>query len=93
MVKFSATLITQPSEEAKQHGIRQRMVLSWTTDHPASHAGAGVLVYAGGEILDGSNFRGLRDALGSWIKTNDPKKACQALGVPVTEPGIVKTER
>ena len=90
MVKFSATLITPPSEEAKQLGVRQRTRLSWTTDHPASHDETGILVYASGEILDGFNFRGLRDTLGSWMKTNSPEKACRALGVPVGEPGIVR---
>ena len=88
--KFSATLITPPSVEAKGLGLRQRTRLSWATDHPASLDGAGVLVYANGEILDGFNFRVMRDAVGTWMKTKDPQKACKALGLPVGEPGIVK---
>ena len=90
MVKFSATLITPPSEEATRLGVRQRTRLSWTTDHPTSDDETGVLVYASGEILNGTNFRGLRDTLGSWMKAHSPEKACRALGVPVVAPGIVR---
>ena len=69
-------------------GIRQRSELTWTTDHPASHNGTGVLLHHNGEILDGFNFRGMRDMLGATIETNDPQRVCRALGVPEGEPGI-----
>jgi hypothetical protein len=85
MKKFSATLITPPSLEAKKLGLRQRTRLSWTM---ASRYGLGVLLYATGEILDGFNFRGLRDAVGARIETTDPVKVCRGLGVPVGEPGV-----
>ncbi len=65
----------------------------WTTDHPASREGAGVVVYGDGRLLDGVEFRRLRDTFGSWINTNDPLKVRQALGLPPGEPGIVRGGR
>lgn len=62
--------------------------LTWTTDHPMSSYGLGVLLYLDGDVLDGFNFRALRDHCGAFIVTDDPDKVRQALGVPIREPGI-----
>ena len=59
---------------------------------PQSHYGLGVLLYHDGQILDGFNFRGLRDTLGATIETSDPPRACRALGIPEGEPGIVEVK-
>ncbi|MDD1750980.1 MAG: hypothetical protein LUO89_14030 [Methanothrix sp.] len=63
--------------------------MTWTADHPSSHYGRGGLVDTNGEILDGFNFRRLRDVLGAIIETKDPLKVCQVLGVPAGETGVV----
>ncbi len=89
MRKFVATLVTPPSEEMKQVGLRQRMRLSWMPD-PSAHE-AGMLVYGREKTpLHSSSFRELRDTLGSWIQTNDPQKVCRVLGLPTGESGIVR---
>ena len=89
MAKFIVTLVVPPSSLAKSFRLRVRNRLTWTTDHPSSHYGFGVLVDTNGEILDGFNFRRLRAVLGAMIETKDPLKVCQALGVPAGETGVV----
>lgn len=59
-----------------------RFPLRWTDHHPASHYGIGVLLDPKGEVFDGFMFRYLRDALGSWIETDDPPRIAGCLGVP-----------
>jgi len=67
------------------------VALRWTTDHPASHYGLGVLLRKyGSEIVDGATFRAARDNFGAVIVTDMSRgKICGALGVPQDEPGIV----
>jgi len=85
---MKAILIIPDSEGRRELKVRQRSRLTWTTNHPASHYGLGVMLYSNGDILDGFNFRGLRDTLGARIETTDPEKVCRALGVPEGERGI-----
>ena len=87
---MKATLIIPESEARRALKSRKRSRLTWTTDHPASSYGLGVMMYANGDILDGFNFRGLRDTLGATIETTDPEKVCRALGLPAREPGIIE---
>ncbi len=89
---MKAVLIVPDSPERMAAGVKRRSRLTWTTDHPQSHHGLGVLLYPNGEILDDSSFRGLRVYLGARIETTDPVKVCGALGVPEGEPGIVEVK-
>ena len=60
--------------------------LRWTTSHPASSYGSGVLLYRnGGELLDGATFRALRDTRGAWPETDRPDRARTALALMSTE--------
>lgn len=84
---MKAILIIPESEARKA----KRSRLTWTATHAfCARYGPGVMVYANGEILDGENFRGLRDTLGATIETDFPEKACRALGLPAGEPGIIE---
>jgi len=86
-------LIVPKTEEAKAAGInRDRVRLSWTTEHPASSYGLGVLLYRNGRILDGAAFLCFRDLFGARIETTDPERVCRALGLPVGTSGIEKAE-
>lgn len=87
---MKTTLIIPDSKARQTLGARRRSRLTWTTNHPSSHYGLGVLLYSTGDILDGFNFRGFRDTLGAVIETDNPDKVCRALGIPVCEEGIVK---
>ena len=54
-----------------------------------SRYGGGVLLRGkSGDILDGAQFRALRDAFGAVIETDNPEQVVRALGVPADEPGI-----
>lgn len=54
--------------------------LRWTTEHPLSSYGKGVLVYRNGkEVLDANTFRALRDNKGAWLETDRPDRARSAL--------------
>jgi hypothetical protein len=63
--------------------------LEFTTEHPASHYGLGVLLLPSGEVLDGAAFRLLRDVQEARIETDDPAGVCGALGVPEGEAGVI----
>lgn len=80
--------ITTETEYTVESKAKYQFALRWTEHHPASHYGLGVLLDAKGEVFDGHIFRFLRDTVGAWIKTDDPKRICGALGVPPNEPGI-----
>jgi hypothetical protein len=69
---------------------RKAIKLKWTTEHPASHYRLGVMLYPDEEMLDGFNFRMMRDGQGAKIVTTDPEKVCRALGIPTGEAGIEK---
>lgn len=59
---------------------RQNEVLRWTTDHPASSYGIGVLLRGkSGDILDGRTFAALANAFGAWIEcdTADTKRRAE----------------
>lgn len=92
-----ARLIFPPEALAviRRQGFRQRSPerLRWTTEHSASRYGGGVLLRGkSSEILDGYQFRILRDTYGARIETDDQQKVARALGVPwqdgLKEPGI-----
>lgn len=54
-------------------GLRQPNpeTLRWTTDHPASSYGMGVLLRGkSGEILDGRSFQSMHTAFGAWIEVD-----------------------
>jgi len=56
--------------------------LRWTTSHPASSYGSGVLLYRNSkDMLDGATFRMLRDARGAWLETDHPGRARSALAL------------
>lgn len=59
--------------------------LRWTTHHPASRYGLGVLLTANNEVVDGFFFRFLRERVGAWIKTDDPARVAGALGIEINE--------
>lgn len=74
-------------------GERPR-ALRWTVHDSRSSYGAGVLVFRNSrDVLDGFNFRLLRDTRGAWIETDRPDRVRSALallqdeslGEPVTE--------
>jgi hypothetical protein len=77
-----------PAEKAEMLNMPERLELTWTTNHPASHYGLGVMLDPEEEILDGATFRIYRDQFGSRIETDQSEKVCRALGVPIGEPGI-----
>jgi hypothetical protein len=77
-----------PAERAAAMGMPERIELTWTMNHPASHYGLGVLLDPDEDLLDGAHFRELRDTLGATIETDQPETVCGALGVPIGEPGI-----
>lgn len=87
---MKTTLIIPELTKRQMLTTRKKSKLTWTTDHPASSYGLGVLLYSTGDILDGFNFRVFRDTLGAVIETDNPDKVCRALGIPVGEQGIVK---
>jgi len=87
---MEATLLVPDSKVQREYEIPTLSRLRWTADHPASHYSLGVMLYPDGDILDGFNFRWLRDCLGAAIRTDDPKKVCWALGVPEGETGIFR---
>lgn len=62
--------------------------LRWTTQHPASSYGLGVLLTANNEVFDGFMLRHLRESVGAWLQTDDPERVAGALGVEPGEPGI-----
>lgn len=63
--------------------------LRWTNRHPQSHDGLGVLLFRhAAAILDGAQFRALRDTTGAWIETDQPTRVRRALGLTDDEDGI-----
>jgi urocanate hydratase len=78
-------------EAIKSLGLRQinPETLRWTTDHPASHYGTGVLLRGkSGEILDGKSFAAMHHAFGAWIECDsaNTKRRCEnALVTAATE--------
>lgn len=87
---MEATLIIPDSKAWQTLGAQRRSRLRWTSSHPASSDGLGVLLYSNGNLLNGLMFKTLRDLLGARIETTDPDKICGALGIPAGEEGIVK---
>jgi hypothetical protein len=72
-------------EGLKQQGLRQRSPerLRWTDQHSASSCSNGVLLRAkSSDVLDGFQFRALRNAFGAWIETDNKERVARALGVP-----------
>lgn len=56
--------------------------LRWTVHDSRSSYGAGVLVFRNSsEVLDGMNFRYLRDVKGAWIETDRPDRVRSALAL------------
>lgn len=54
--------------------------LRWTVHDSRSSYGAGVLVFRNSrDVLDGLNFRFLRDTRGAWLETDRPDRARSAL--------------
>lgn len=79
-----------PDDKAAALEVPARQKLTFTTNHPASSYGLGVLLDSEGEVFDGATFRIWRDTFGARIETDQPEKVCQALGVPIGEAGIVR---
>jgi hypothetical protein len=77
-----------PAEKAEILNMPERLELTWTTNHPASHYGLGVMLNPEKEILDGATFRIYRDTFGARIETDQPEKVSHALGLAFDESGI-----
>jgi hypothetical protein len=58
-----------------------RLKLRWTTHHPASSHGLGVLLDADNQPFDGHAYRHLRDAAGAWLEAEDLGRVRAALGL------------
>lgn len=75
----------------KNMGLRQinPETLRWTTDHPASSHGIGVVLRGKtGEILDGRSFQALAKHFGAWIEVDSAltkQRVENALVTAVTE--------
>lgn len=67
--------------------------LRWTTEHPRSSYGEGVLLYRNSsDVLDGAAFLVLRRAHGAWIETDRPERVRTALNLRPDQPfGPVET--
>jgi hypothetical protein len=85
---MKTVLIVPDSPARKAARIRQRSRLTSTTKHVANDYGMGVIVHHKWAVLDGYNFRVLRETLGARIVTTNPKEVCRALGLSESEPGI-----
>lgn len=56
--------------------------LRWTVHDSRSSYGAGVLIFRNTrDVLDGFNFRLLRDTRGAWIETDRPDRVRSALAL------------
>jgi hypothetical protein len=63
-------------EAIKALGLRQNNpeTLRWTTEHPASSHGIGVLLRGkSGEILDGRSFQAMHTAFAAWIEVDSER--------------------
>lgn len=70
-MKIKLHLSAEGALAIKAMGLRQvnPETLRWTTDHPASHYGTGVLLRGkSGELLDGRSFAAMATAFGAWIE-------------------------
>ncbi len=54
--------------------------------------GADLLLFPNGAAMSGALFHALRDSLCAQIRTDQPEKVCQALGLSFNEPGIFRLE-
>lgn len=57
-------------------GLKQRKseTLRWTTNHPASHYGTGVILRGkSGELLDGRTFATFAEIFGAWIEVDSAR--------------------
>jgi hypothetical protein len=82
-----------PEKIAQKLDWQTEQILTWSPGDPASSYPFGIILDEDGGILDGATFRGLRDSFGARIETDDPELVCAALGLPVDEPGILKSEK
>lgn len=72
-MKIKLHFPTESIDAIKALGLRQinPETLRWTTDHPASSYGMGVLLRGkSGEILDGRSFQAMHAAFGAWIEVD-----------------------
>jgi hypothetical protein len=79
-------------EVPRQAGIPVHLVgrhrLRFTTEHPSSSYGLGVILDKDDEVLGGAQFTVLRNTLGARILTNDVPGVTSALGLPRGARGI-----
>jgi hypothetical protein len=79
-------------EVPRQAGVPAHLVgrhrLRFTTEHPSSSYGLGVLLDKDDEVLGGGQFTVLRNTLGARILTSDVRKVTSALGLPYPARGI-----
>ncbi len=54
------------------------------------HGGNPVLFSSHGHTINGSYFQLLRDRMGALIETDDVSVVAGILGIPATEPGLVR---
>lgn len=90
-MKIKLHFPTESIDAIKALGLRQinPETLRWTTDHPASSYGIGVLLRGkSGEILDGRSFQAMVKNFGAWIECDsaDTKRRVEnALVTAATE--------
>jgi hypothetical protein len=79
-------------EIPKREGIPARLIgrhrLRFTTKHPCSSYGLGVLLNKDSEVLSGFQFTVLRNTLGAPSLTTDVRRVVGALGLPFPSRGI-----
>jgi hypothetical protein len=85
---MKSVLVVPDSPARRTARIRPRSRLTWATKNSDGEYGMGVIVHHGRRLLDGYNFRILREILGARILTTDPAKVREVLGLPESEPGI-----
>ena len=74
-------------EAIKRMGLRQHTpeTLRWTTDHPGSSYGLGVLLRGkSGDVLSGRDFAAMVYAFGAWIEADSEDAARKARNALVT---------
>ena len=87
---MESVLIVPDSPARRRAHVRLRSRLTWPTSQSKDEHGLGVIIDHRWSVLDGYNFRILRDGLGAKILTMHPDRVCRALDVPEGEPGIEK---
>jgi hypothetical protein len=85
---MKSVLVVPDSPVRRTARIRQRSRLTCSTKNSENEYGMSLIVHHRWNLLDGYNFRVLRETMGARILTTDPTKVRKVLGLPESEPGI-----